>query len=359
MMIKRTIEISREPAGVHLAVRDNQLLVLRRDAREVARRLPAHPENLAGSIPCEDIGVVMVDSRDTTYSHHALASLAEHGAAVVICGRNHHPVGMYVPLSTNSILLSRLSDQLRASRPTRKRLWAEIVAAKIRAQAFALAPSSQHDAVRKRLGKLAASVRSGDPENAEAQAAQAYWPELFARSSLVTAPFRRRSGDQDAPVPNALLDYGYAALRAAVARALVSAGFLPAIGIEHHSRNNPFCLADDLMEPLRPMVDLRVRQLAERGDVESLTLSQETKAYLLGVLTDTAQCGETTGPLQVTLTRYIASFAAVLAGESETLAVPRPLGMPASSQARGRARRSANVKPDEKPPCRSDETEDG
>lgn len=318
-MIKRTIEISREPA--HLAVRDGQLLILRKE--DSATRLPSRPENLAGSIPCEDIGVVMVDSRDTTYSHWALAELAEHGAAVVVCGRDHHPTGLYLPISSNTQLLSRLDAQLNASKPTKKRLWATIVAAKVKAQAAALPPGPKFDLCRQKLGRLASSIRSGDPDNIEAQAAAVYWPVLFSACIEVAQPFRRCAGERNAPPPNNLLDYGYAALRAGVARAIVSAGLLPALGIMHRGRANPFCLADDLMEPLRPLVDRRVQWLTEKGELE---LVQSTKAELLDVLTEEVLCGDLKGPLMVTMTRYIAGFVRVLNGEAKTLSVPRTIG---------------------------------
>lgn len=334
-MIKRTIEISREPA--HLTVRDGQLLILRKHEQPV--RLPARPDNLAGSVPCEDIGVVMVDSRETTYSHAALAALAESGAAVVVCGRDHHPAGLYLPISSNTQLLSRLDAQLNASKPTCKRLWATIVAAKVRAQAAALPARFECDACRRKLINLARDVRSGDTGNVEAQAAAAYWPVLFARCEGTAQPFRRRAGDRQAPPPNNLLDYGYAALRAAVARAIVSAGLLPALGIQHRGRSNPFCLADDLMEPLRPIVDRRVRLLAVRGD---LALDQPTKAELLNVLTTEVETGEVggrrqtdadgrqSGPLLVALHRYVASFVRVLTGEEPMLVVPRLKGVEAT-----------------------------
>ena len=314
-MIRRTIEISREPS--HLAVRDAQLLILRKDPKQ--KRLPTHPENLAGSIPCEDIGVIMADSRETTYSHHALAQLAEYGAALVICGRNHHPVGMYLPLSCNTQLLSRLDAQINASKPTRKRLWATIVIAKIRAQAAALPPCPEAQACRTRLLQLATQVRSGDVTNIEAQAAAAYWPVLFSQCKSINHPFRRKAGRPDAPAPNNLLDYGYAALRAAVARALISAGLLPALGIHHHGRSNPFSLADDLMEPLRPLIDRRVRWLAQRDE---LVLNQPTKAELLDVLTEEISVSDAKGPLLVGVTRYVASFVRVLTGESKTIDLP-------------------------------------
>lgn len=319
-MIKRTIEISREALGVHLAVRDGQLLILKKT--QPPQALPAHPPNLAASIPCEDLGVVMVDQRDTTYSHTALAALAQHGAAVVVCGRDHHPVGMYLPLSTNTQLLSRLDAQLNATRPTVKKLWTAIVAAKVRAQAAALPEGDAAAEARGRLLGLARCVRSGDPGNIEAQAAAIYWPVIFARSTFVGHPFRRRAGERGAPLPNNLLDYGYAALRAAVARALVSAGLLPALGIKHKGRSNPFCLADDLMEPLRPLVDTRVRSLAERGELD---LTQLVKAELLGVLTEEVGVDDVEGvrgPLLVAVGRYVASFIRVLTGEQKQADIP-------------------------------------
>lgn len=317
-MIKRTIEISREPA--HLAVRQEQLLILRKDGA-ARSRLPAHPPNLARAIPCEDLGVVMVDSRETTYSHHALARLAEHGAAVVICGQDHHPVAMCLPISTNTELLARLDAQIGASKPMLKRMWQQIVVAKIRAQTGALPPcgGARVQEVRRKLLSLASRVRSGDPENVEAQAASIYWPALFDGCECVAAPFRRVAGDRLAKSPNSLLDYGYSALRAALARAIVAAGLLPALGIKHVGRSNPFCLADDLMEPLRPLTDRRVRWLAQRGEVE---LCQPVKAELLGVLTDEIGSDGLKGPLLVAVTRYVASFVRVLSGEDAALEIP-------------------------------------
>lgn len=314
-MIKRTIEISREPA--HLAVRDRQLLILRKDNRP--ERLPVRPPNLAGSIPCEDVGVIMADSRGTTYSHSALAQLAEDGAALVVCGSDHHPAGMFLPISSNSQLLSRLDAQINISKPTRKRLWTSIVVAKVRAQAAALPPRPEVEACRIHLGRLAGEVRSGDPTNVEAQAAALYWPSLFSLCDSVPQPFRRRAGDRSATPPNNLLDYGYSALRAAIARALVAAGLLPALGVQHRGRSNPFCLADDLMEPLRPLVDQRVRWLAERGELE---LDQPTKSELLTVLTDEIGFEGARGPLLVSVTRYVASFVHVLTGEESKLQIP-------------------------------------
>lgn len=312
-MIRRAVEISREPCS--LVTRDEQLLILRRDGGP-PRPLPAHPPNLAGSIPCEDLGLLIVDERDTTYSHGLLTKLAEHGAALVVCGRDHVPIGVYAPLPANTELLSRLDAQIAISKPLRKRLWTRIVAAKIRAQARNLAADA---ATRTRLLGIARSVRSGDPDNREAYAAMLYWPALFKDTPGVTHPFRRRPGERAAPPPNSLLDYGYAVLRAALARTIVAAGLLPALGLRHMGRSNFFCLADDLVEPLRPLIDARVVQLVREG---RLHLNQDVKADLIKVLWMTVQTGPEAGPLQAALTHYVASLVRSLEGDPGRLQIP-------------------------------------
>jgi CRISPR-associated protein Cas1 len=238
-MIKRTIEISQQPA--HLTVRNEQLLLLPKDGNG--------QEPPRASIPCEDIGVVLVEHCGTTYSHAALERLLHHGAALVICGRDHLPAGMLLPVGEHSQIVPRLQQQIAIGKPLRKQLWKQIVQAKIRAQAANLAPGS---AVRSRLLNLARNVRSGDPSNVEAQAARSYWQVWLSDGDRTDgephASFRTDRGDfrrdPAGPPPNNLLNYGYAIMRAAVARAIVSAGLTPALGIQHHQRSNAFCLAD-------------------------------------------------------------------------------------------------------------------
>lgn len=303
-MIKRTLEISREPA--HLAVRDEQLL-LKRDGETV------------GSIPCEDIGIVLVDHPQTTYTHGALAKLAEFGAAVVICGRDHLPAAILLPMAEHSQLVWRLDAQLQMSRPLRKSIWKQIIVAKIAAQACNL--GSDQPAKRKLLA-LAREVRSGDPNNVEAQAARIYWANWLATSDvkqLDTEPFRR---DPKAAGINSFLNYGYAILRASIARAIVAAGLLPSQGLHHRNRSNAFCLADDLIEPLRPLVDDRVREMLRQGYDE---LNQPAKAALLELLTERVSVGtgdEGSGPLMVQLHRYVASLVRCFQGESRELQIP-------------------------------------
>jgi CRISPR-associated protein Cas1 len=315
---------------VHLTVRNEQLLVLAKSG--VPKALPAEPEGLLASIPCEDIGVVMVEEQGTTYSHAALTTLLKYDAAVVICGRNHLPVGLLLPFGEHTEVVWRIHDQLAVKKPLQKQLWRQLVQAKIRAQAANLPPNS---AIRSRLLGLARQVRSGDPSNVEAQAARAYWSVLFANvaqppSAVVSLggtgvppagrPFHRNS---DGDGLNALLNYGYAVLRAAIARAIVSAGLLPALGIHHANRSNAFCLADDLIEPLRPLVDARVRALHESGETE---LNPGSKAELLKLLTAEVRVGEQAGPLMVALHRLVASLVRCFEGNAKRLEIPMVCG---------------------------------
>lgn len=314
-MIKRTIEISQRP--VHLTVKDQQLLIQDREGDRA----------ILSSAPCEDIGILLVEHCGTTYTHAALTALLSHDAAVVFCGRDHLPAGLLLPIGEHTQVVWRLQSQLAASKPLKKRLWRQIVQAKIRAQAANLLDGSL---VRSRLLGMARRVRSGDPDNLEAQAARAYWAAWRDTLSITdddgtkscgtgvspVASFRR---DPDGPAPNNLLNYGYAVMRAAVARAIVSAGLLPTLGIKHVSRSNAFCLADDLVEPLRPMVDARVRELVRAGETE---LDPPTKRGLLELLTTEVTTGDQSGPLMVALHAMIASFVRCLEGEGERLEIP-------------------------------------
>jgi len=297
-MIKRTIEISRAPA--YVSTKDEQLLI--RPTRDKS----AEP----ASIPYEDIGVVVVDEPACTYTHQALAKLMEAGAVLVVCGAKHLPAGILLPLPSHTEVVWRVQEQLSAGLPLRKRLWRQIVRAKIQAQMRVLHPTS---AARRQLARLADEVRSGDPENAEGQAARIYWEAWLQESG----PFRRDPDSED--IVNSLLNYGYAIVRAAVARALVAGGLLPAAGLHHCNRSDAFCLADDLMEPLRPLVDERARAVWLGGCRE---LDRAAKAALLEVLTATVRVGDQTGPLMVALHRTVASLVRCYQGRDRELALP-------------------------------------
>ena len=291
-MIKRTVEISQQPA--HVTVQLDQLLV-------------QHNGDTVGRIPCEDLGMLLVDQPGVTYSHYALARLMEFDAAVVVCGRDHLPAGILLPLADHSQVVWRVQLQVAVPKPLAKQLWKQIVQAKVRAQAANLSPGP----ARTRLLAIARDVRSGDPANAEGQAARVYWPAFFDEPA-----FRR---DRDGAAPNNLLNYGYAIVRAALARAIVAAGLLPALGLKHCNRANAFCLADDLIEPLRPIVDARVREVYRQG---GRALTPEIKARLLSLLAEPVALRNERGPLLVNLHRFVASLVSCYEGDARELDIP-------------------------------------
>lgn len=320
-MIKRVIEISQQ--AVHLSVKHDQLVV-----QPIGQTKAA-----ATTIPCEDIGVVCIDHPAVSLSHQALAALMRCGAAVVICGQNHLPAGMLLPMSSHTEVLWRIHEQIAATQPRKKRLWQQIVTAKVKRQARNLPENSP---ARRFLEELASQVKSGDKENIEAQAARVYWSAwldpagcggLISSTTACTGQAEinpnawRRDPDGLDPL-NVMLNYGYAVLRAAVARALVCAGLLPALSIFHHNRSNAFALADDLVEPFRPLVDARVQQLHRMGPNAPRRLDQPVKAALLELLTHPVQVDDSTGPLMVSLHRMTASFLRCLRSQEDKLLLP-------------------------------------
>jgi CRISPR-associated protein Cas1 len=298
-VIKRTIEVSTEP--VHIYTELDQLRLRRHDPQS----------GLLASVPCEDIGLLVVDNPRVTFSHAALARLMEFGAAVLVCGPNHLPAGMLLPLSSHSQVVWRLSEQIAVSKPVSKRLWKQLVVAKILAQAANI-PAG--DSARSRLVALAKSVKSGDAANVEAQAARVYWPAWLGGDP----PFRRDPDGAD-PV-NGMLNYGYAVLRAAIGRAVVAGGLHPALGLHHCNRGNAFCLADDLLEPFRPLVDRVVRRLQRQGQD---AVDKTAKRALLELLTATVRVADQSGPLMVALHRMVASLVDCYQGTATRLLIPR------------------------------------
>jgi CRISPR-associated protein Cas1 len=295
-MIKRIVEISQSKS--HLKVRYGQL-VIGQNSREIS------------TIPCEDIGVLLIDNQGVSYTHSVFTELLKCGAAVVLCGQNHHPTGILLPLDSNSIQTERFRQQINVKEPVKKQLWKQIVQAKIKHQAKLLGKDSEYY---KTLMTLRNRVKSGDISNIEAQASKKFWPAFFG-----DANFRR---DINGPSPNNLLNYGYMVMRAAIARALCSAGLLPALGIHHRNRYNSFCLADDIMEPFRGFVEAKVREICIGGDYDG-ELDQQIKARLLEVLYDEVEIAGFKGPLMVGLHRTCASLARCFAGEQKTIDLPK------------------------------------
>lgn len=292
-MIKRIIEISSAPT--YISVKDMQLM-LKREGEVI------------GSIPIEDIGVLIVDHPGCTYSHAALNELLANNVAVVICGKNHHPNGLLLPLDTHSLQSERYRVQSNAKEPVKKRLWKQVIQAKIKHQAWCLDESNQSGADGLKL--LAAKVKSGDTKNHEAQAAARYWKLLMGTD------FRRL---RDGLPPNNMLNYGYTVLRAAVARSLCSSGLHPSFGLHHHNRYNAYPLADDMMEPFRPLVDKEVFKFWQQG---TNSITPDVKKTLLGVLSCDVYLAGEKRPLMNALHFLSANLLRTMAGEDEALIIP-------------------------------------
>ncbi len=265
-----------------------------------------------GQIPLDDIAAVIANAHGLSYTNNLLVALAERGAPFVLCAANHNAVGMLLPIEGNFEQSKRIEAQIAASQPTHKRMWASVVRAKLEQQAAALEATGAPTAP---LTALAARVKSGDPENLEAQGARRYWMLLFGDA------FRR---DQNAGGTNGLLNYGYTVLRATTARAVVAAGLHPGIGLHHSNDNNAMRLVDDLMEPFRPMIDLKVWQLKRNGETE---VSPVTKRALVRTLYDDMQTDMGATPVMVCAQKLSTSLAQVYLGERDKLDLPLP-GLP-------------------------------
>ena len=262
-MIKRTIYFG-NPA--YLSLKNKQL--------EVRQAQDDSPQRSVRTIPIEDIGVVLLDHQQITITHGLLNALQENNCAVITCSSNHMPSGLLLPLDGHTLQNERFRSQLEASLPLRKQLWQQTIQAKITNQAHLLA-EVLGEPVPNMLA-WAKLVKSGDTGNLEARAAAFYWRNLF-----ITLPDFTREREEIAP--NSLLNYGYAILRAIIARSLVGCGLLPTLGIHHHNKYNAYCLADDIMEPYRPFVDQLVVDLCNDGCPDTLT--KEIKGELLSIPT--------------------------------------------------------------------------
>jgi len=265
-----------------------------------------------GQVPLDDIAAVIANAHGLSYTNNLLVALAERGAPFVLCAANHNAVGMLLPIDGNFEQGRRIDAQIAATQPTHKRMWAAVVRAKLEQQAAALEATGAPPAP---LTALAAKVKSGDPENLEAQGARRYWSLLF------TEGFKR---DQNAQGVNALLNYGYTVLRAATARAVIAAGLHPTIALHHSHDNNAMRLVDDLMEPFRPMIDLKVWQLKRNGEEH---VTPETKRALVRTLYDDMQTEAGATPVMVCAQKLATSLAQVYLGEREKLDLPLP-GLP-------------------------------
>lgn len=294
-MIKRIVEVN---SHAHLRLRDNQLVIER-------------SEGETAQVAIEDLGVLILDHHSITHTQQVLCACWQNNVAVVVCDERHLPGALLLPLEGHSTQSRIIANQINVSEPAKKRLWQTIVRAKIRGQARVLESVVGDSAP---LIVYADKVKSGDPDNIEAQAARIYWQRLFG------GDFRR---NHEHGGINALLNYGYAIVRAAIARALVGAGLHPSLGLHHHNQYDALCLADDLVEPLRPLVDLRVYELREH-EKEDLELNRETKRGLLDILTRNVSVNGQKLPLMVAMHNYAASVRDALSGETKNIAIPAP-----------------------------------
>lgn len=312
-MIKKTLYFG-NPA--YLSLRMGQM-VIKLPEVETDSNLPDQIKKQAEiTKPIEDIGVVVLDNRRITITQGLLESLLENNCAVITCDSHSLPVGLMLPLYGNSTQNERFRDQLDASQPLKKQLWQQTIKMKISNQAAVLATCTGKNSPT--MLRWADDVRSGDPDNVEGRAAAYYWKNLFAGIDGLEDFTRSREGE----APNNLLNYGYAILRAIVARALVSSGMLPTLGIHHHNRYNAYCLADDIMEPYRPYVDELVYSIVKDKGINNLDLSKEVKAQLLSIPTLDVVIGGKRSPLMVAVTQTTAFLYKCFTGELRRIAYP-------------------------------------
>lgn len=300
-MIKRTLFFG-NPA--YLSLRNEQLVVKLTDTET--------QEEVIKTIPIEDVGVVVLEDRQITITNGAMDALLKNNCAVITCNEKHMPTGLLLPLEGHTLQSERFAWQIEASLPLKKQLWQQTVQAKIRNQGILL--NRLYKVESRCMMAWANDVKSGDSENLEGRAAAYYWKYMFPSDET----FKR---DREGETPNNLLNYGYAILRAVVARALVASGLLPTLGIHHHNRYNAYCLADDIMEPYRPFVDEVVAEILQRG-FDCAELSTDVKKQLLVIPVREVVVNGQRSPLMVAVTQTTASLSKCFSGELRKIVYP-------------------------------------
>lgn len=293
-MIKRTLYIGN---ATRLSVQHDQLSI--------------KTDSIEKTVPIEDIGVLIIDHYQTSVTHAVLHKLLENNAAVITCNDKHHPTGLLLNLDGHTQQSEKFQAQIEASSPLKKQLWQQTIKAKILNQSAVLEKWEIDNSYLKRYAQL---VLSGDASNQEAQAARYYWKVLFNEED----PFFMR--ERFGAYPNNFLNYGYAILRATVARGLVSSGLLPTLGIHHRNKYNAYCLADDIMEPYRPYIDHLVKNIMIEVDGQELTT--DIKKRLLNIPNIDLKIDGKDSPLMVGLQRTTASLAACFEGKSKKILYP-------------------------------------
>lgn len=267
-------------------------------------------QDVTRTLPIEDIGVVILDHKQITITHALIDALLANNVAIVTSNDKHLPVGLMLPLDGNTLQSERFRAQIDASEPLKKQMWQQTVVAKILGQAHVLGTQLiEHN----NMLKWSKDVRSGDTDNMEARAAAYYWRNMFEKDAFIRDP-------QGLP-PNNFLNYGYSVVRAMMARALVGAGLLPTLGIHHHSRYDAYCLADDIMEPYRPFVDMKVLEVWEKGEVTS-DISSEQKRQLLALTTMDVNISGHRSPMMLAIQATAQSVQKCLSGEARKKIYP-------------------------------------
>jgi CRISP-associated protein Cas1 len=296
-MIKRTLLFS---SAVYISTRHEQLIIQTKGSDE------------SHQVPIEDVGVLVMEHPEGMISQGAVSKLLANNSAVIYCDAQHLPAGMLLPLDGNTLQQQRFAAQINATIPLKKQLWQQTIIAKIRNQAILLDQSAKYSLP---LWYKMKNVKSDDVTNEEAQAARHYWSEIFSPIKFT----RERYGFN----PNNLLNYGYAILRASVARALVGSGLLPTFGIHHHNKYNAFCLADDIMEPYRPFVDWIVLGIVKEDEMGEYDLDKEAKRKLLSLLTVDVEINGHRSPLMLALSQTTASLVRCFEGDSKEIIYPK------------------------------------
>ncbi|MBN2639600.1 MAG: type II CRISPR-associated endonuclease Cas1 [Bacteroidales bacterium] len=290
-MIKRTLFLEKKAS---LSTRLEQLII--------------NTDERNASVPIEDIGFIVIEHPETYVSIPALNKLVANNASVIFCNEKHMPSSMLLNLDGHYLQQELFGKQIQATEPLKKQLWQQIITHKIKNQAKLLTRLNKPP---NPLSRYAGKVLSGDSDNREGAAAAYYWKNLF------DFDFRReRTGEY----PNLFLNYGYIILRAAVARALTGSGLLPTLGIHHHNRYNAYCLADDVMEPFRPLVDAKVVEIQKKDEEKDLTT--EIKIELLSVLTHTVYFKTIQSPLMVALHQTCSSLQQCFTGTRKKINYP-------------------------------------
>jgi len=297
-MVTQVVEIAED--GHHLS-KYRGFMSLKRDQTEVGR------------VPLDDITILILSAHQITLSKALMVEMAQRKIPIMTCGKNYHPLAFSLPYDTHFDQTGILWAQIDCGQPLAKRIWQSVVREKITNQQVTLDHFDNNAGFSQELALLAKRVKSGDPENMEAQAARHYWTALLGTN------FRR---DRQSGAENSLLNYGYSILRAATARAVCGAGLTPALGIHHHNRKNSFALVDDLMEPYRPLVDMAVRKIVDDGGAAIETLTPEIKKKLTKVLDTDVQLEKGVSTVMNSLHRMAQTFVTSLHDKENKVAFP-------------------------------------